>query len=176
MQTPQKPTEKSEVVQVDTSTTAIPGGNPASSEDVLVRDVDPSTFIPPEQQDILLTDVTSERLHTKIGDTLGVEYLSIAKGAQQRFMTDDAKRSRGLLMKPNNRYMINLVCRRDSSKRNNMDSDSPKAPTTWHNVFFSGRHRVTKLILEQRRQGGSDWSREQHPLLNARATALWGYR
>jgi hypothetical protein len=98
MQAPQKPTEKSEVVQIDTSTTATPGSSPASSEDSLVRDVDSSTFIPPEQQDIILTDVTSERLHTEIGDTLGVEYLSIAEGAQQRFMTDDAKQSRGMLV------------------------------------------------------------------------------
>jgi len=134
METPQKPMEKTsslEVVQADTSTTA--GGSPTSSEDSLVHDVDPSTFIPPENQDILLTDVTSERLHTKIGDTLGVEYLSTADGAQQLFMTDGAKQSRGLMVKPNNRYMINLVCRRDS-KRNN--TDSPRAPTTWHNVFF----------------------------------------
>jgi hypothetical protein len=58
--------------------------------------------------------------------------LSIAEGAQQRFMTDDAKQSRGFLVKPNNRYVINLVCRRDS-KRNDNDTGSPSC---WHNVFF----------------------------------------
>jgi hypothetical protein len=100
----------------------------ASSEDSLVHD-NPD-YVAPEKQDILLTDVTSAHLHGKIGTLLGKVYLS------EEIIRDDLKPEkalRGVLFPPNNRYMVNLVCRRDSQRNS---PSSPKGPTSWHNVFF----------------------------------------
>jgi hypothetical protein len=100
----------------------------ASSEDSLVHD-NPD-YVAPEKQDILLPDVTSARLHGRIGTILRKVYLS------EEIISDDLKPEkalRGVLFPPNNRFMVNLVCRRDSQR--NSPSNS-KGSTSWHNVFF----------------------------------------
>jgi hypothetical protein len=97
-------------------------------EDSLVHD-NPD-YVAPEKQDILLTDVTSARLHGTIGTLLGKVYLS------EEIISDDLKPEkvlRGLLFPPNNRYLVNLVCRRNSQRNS---PSSPKGPSSWHNVFF----------------------------------------
>ena len=59
-------------------------------------------YIPPEQQDILLSDVTSEKLHISISAALEVQYLSPAKENQHSPLW-------GLIFGYNKRLLVNIV-------------------------------------------------------------------
>ena len=83
-------------------------------------------YIPPNQQDMLLTDVTSQILHTRISEVLGVEYLSKvdSNAEKQRAPLD------GRLCGLNKRLMVNVVTRR-MSRRESSGSDYPS-----YNIIF----------------------------------------
>ena len=66
---------------------------------------DPPGYIEPSLQDLFFTDITSEKL-LSVGEVLGVGYLSPAATFPGSFPVD------GEIYGPNNRLMMNLVCRR----------------------------------------------------------------
>lgn len=87
---------------------------------------DNPAYIPPDQQDMMLQDVTSTLLHSSISEVLGVNYLSEATG-------DEARQSAplfGSLYSSNKRLMINVVTRRRSRR----GSKGPEYPS--YNVIF----------------------------------------
>ena len=81
--------------------------SPASSEESILHD-NPD-YMPPSQQDILLLDVTSKILHSKISAELGVNYLSAAADPQSSPLF-------GRLHGLNKRLMVNVVTRRRSCR------------------------------------------------------------
>jgi hypothetical protein len=128
METPNMKATSSFAEILPNATSPTANASPTSSEDSLVHD-NPD-YVAPEKQDILLTDVTSARLHGRIGTILGKAYLSEEISSDYLKLE---KALRGVLFPPNNRYMVNLVCRRDSQRNS---PSSPNGPTSWHNVFF----------------------------------------
>ena len=98
--------------------------SPTSSEGSEIHD-NPD-YIPPNQQDMLLTDVTSQILHTRISEELGVEYLSKvdSNAENQRAPLD------GRLYGLNKRLMVNVVSRRMSRRK----STGPDYPS--YNIIF----------------------------------------
>ena len=98
--------------------------SPTSSDAYEIHD-NPE-YIPPDQQDMMLQDVTSELLHSRISEELGVRYLSEATG-------DEARQSAplyGSLYSINRRLMINVVTRRRSRR----GSQGPQYPS--YNIIF----------------------------------------
>jgi hypothetical protein len=79
-------------------------------------------YIPPNQQDILLTDVTSKKLHTVISGELEVMYLSPAEETQSSPLL-------GFVFGFNKRLLVNVVTRRRSRR-----VGGPKYPS--FNVVF----------------------------------------
>jgi hypothetical protein len=79
--------------------------SPTTSESNTYSIHDPPGYIEPSLQDMLLTDITAEKL-LSIAEVLGVGYLSPAATFPGSFPVD------GEIYGPNNRLMINLVCRR----------------------------------------------------------------
>jgi hypothetical protein len=97
--TPKKP----EVENVTTAKT----NSPTESDDSLLSD--PPGYIAPDQQDIMLTDITSEILHSDICTMLigrGDTYLSEAKSFPLEWPAF------GRIFGNNKRLMISLPCRR----------------------------------------------------------------
>ena len=76
--------------------------SPAGCEDSLFDNPD---YIPPNQQDILLTDVTSKLLHTTIAYELGVKYLSPVEEPESSPLV-------GVIHGANKRLMVNVATRR----------------------------------------------------------------
>ena len=79
--------------------------------------IDSPTFVPPNDQDLLLTDVTDAELCGNIGELLGAEYLRSLPYLEREPVLQ------GIVFGQNKRLMINLQCKR-------------KASTDWVNVFF----------------------------------------
>jgi dihydrofolate reductase len=79
-------------------------------------------YIPPNQQDILLTDVTSKKLHTVISGELEIMYLSPAEETQSSPLL-------GFVFGFNKRLLVNVVTRRRSRR-----VGGPKYPS--FNVVF----------------------------------------
>jgi len=79
--------------------------SPTTSESSTYSIHDPPGYIEPSLQDMLLTDITAEKL-LSVAEVLGVGYLSPAATFPGSFPVD------GEIYGPNNRLMINLVCRR----------------------------------------------------------------
>jgi hypothetical protein len=94
--------------------------SPASSDESILHD-NPD-YIPPNQQDILLTDVTSKKLHTVISGELEVMYLSPAEETQSSPLL-------GFVFGFNKRLLVNVVTRRRSRR-----VGGPKYPS--FNVVF----------------------------------------
>ena len=78
---------------------------PTTSESITYSIHDPPGYIEPSSQDMLLTYITAEKL-LSVAEVLGVGYLSPAATFPGSFPVD------GEIYRPNNRLMINLVCRR----------------------------------------------------------------
>ena len=90
--------------EVTTATTDSPTG----SDDSLVL-VDPPDFIAPDQQDMMLTDITSAILHSNkctVSIGRGNDYLSEAKSFPLEWPAT------GVVYGLNKRLMISLPCRR----------------------------------------------------------------
>jgi hypothetical protein len=84
---------------------------PTGSEDSLV---DPPDYIAPDQQDMMLTDITSEILHSNkctVSIGQGKEYLSEADSFPQAWPAS------GVIYGYNKRLMISLACRRGRPDR-----------------------------------------------------------
>jgi hypothetical protein len=79
--------------------------SPTTSESSTYSIHDPPGYIEPSLQDMLLTDITAEKL-LSVAEVLGVGYLSPAAKFPGSFPVD------GEIYGPNNRLMINLFCRR----------------------------------------------------------------
>ena len=116
--TPEKP--KSAVNEVGLDTKATETTSPTSSEESILHD-NPD-YISPDQQDILLSDVTSEKLHSVISEELEATYLSPASENQKSPLW-------GLIYGYNKRLLVNVVTRRRSRR-----IDGPKYPA--FNVTF----------------------------------------
>jgi len=78
--------------------------------------IDSPTYFPPDEQDLLLTDVTEVELFGNVGELLGVHYLSEAPGLEDSLL-------KGIVFGQNKRLMISLLCKR-------------RASSVWINVFF----------------------------------------
>lgn len=85
-------------------------GCPASSEGSGIHD-NPD-YIAPNQADLMLMDVTSEKLHGEISENLGVTYLSKVTSAEHQ-----AAPLVGQLCGLNGRLMVNVETRRMSRRR-----------------------------------------------------------
>ena len=86
-------------------------GSPSSSDYSIV---DPPGYIPPDQQDMMLTDITSEILHSHkctVSIGKGYEYLSEATQFPQKWPAS------GCVYGYNKRLMISLPCRRGRPDR-----------------------------------------------------------
>jgi hypothetical protein len=79
--------------------------SPTTSESRTYSIHDPPGYIKPSLQDMLLTDITAEEL-LSVAEVLGVGYLSSTATFPGSFPVD------GEIYGPNNRLMMNLVCRR----------------------------------------------------------------
>jgi hypothetical protein len=79
--------------------------------------IDSPTYVVPDEQDLLLTDVTEAELFGNLGELLGVQYLTEAPRLTQ---SDVLK---GVVFGQNKRLMINLLCKRKTS-------------CSWVNIFF----------------------------------------
>lgn len=79
--------------------------------------IDSPTYVAPDEQDLLLTDVTETELCGEVGELLGVRYLSESPCLVQ---SDVLK---GIVFGQNKRLMINMACKRKSCVR-------------WVNIFF----------------------------------------
>ena len=79
--------------------------------------IDSPTFVAPNEQDLLLTDVTEAELFGNVGELLGVQYLSETPHLAQLSVL------KGIVFGQNKRLMINLQCKR-------------KASMNWVNIFF----------------------------------------
>jgi len=117
LKTPGKP--KGAVDEV-LETKATEKTSPTSSEESVLHD-NPD-YIAPDQLDILLSNVTSEKLHSSISDELEVIYLSPAENDQSSPLW-------GLIYGYNKRLLVNVVTRRRSRR-----IDGPKYPA--YNVTF----------------------------------------
>jgi hypothetical protein len=91
--------EKSDIGLTKTESTAT--ASPTSSDSLEIHD-NPD-YIPPDQQNMMLLDVTSEILHTRISEALGVKYLSKATKDQAR----QSAPLYGALYSINKRLMVN---------------------------------------------------------------------
>jgi hypothetical protein len=80
--------------------------------------VDSPTFVPPNDQDLLLTDVTEAELFGNVGDLLGVRYLS------ETLHFAPSPILKGIVFGQNKRLMINLLCKRK------------RTATRWIRVIF----------------------------------------
>jgi hypothetical protein len=113
---------KTESTATAATATASPTINISDSSEIH----DNPEYIPPDQQDMMLQDVTSALLHSRISADLGVNYLSEATG-------DEARQSAplfGSLYSINKRLMVNVVTRR----RSHRGSKGPAYPS--YNVIF----------------------------------------
>ena len=79
--------------------------------------IDSPTYVAPNDQDLLLTDVTDAELFGNVGELLGVLYLS---ESPQLLQADAVK---GIVFGENKRLMVNLMCKR-------------KAASNWVNIIF----------------------------------------
>jgi hypothetical protein len=86
-------------------------------EEESVMPIDSPTFVPPNDQDLLLTDVTDAELSGSVGELLGVQYLGESSYLEQSAVL------KGIVFGQNKRLMINLQCKR-------------KTATNWVNIFF----------------------------------------
>ncbi len=80
--------------------------------------IDSPTYVAPDHQDLLLTDVTDAELFGNVGELLGVEYLSESPCLPKSNVL------KGIIFGQNGRLMINLVCKRRKTLAN------------WVNVIF----------------------------------------
>jgi hypothetical protein len=120
-QTPEIPKRKAAIDAHELSSNQTEATSLASSEVSAL--FDNPDYIPPDQQDILLLDVTSKNLHTKISGELGVKYLSSAEGPQTSPVF-------GRLYGINKRLMVNIVTHR----RTRRGEEGPENPS--FNLFF----------------------------------------
>ena len=79
--------------------------------------IDSPTYVAPNDQDLLLTDVTDAELFGNVGELLGVKYLS----ESPRLVQADAVK--GIVFGENKRLMVNLMCKR-------------KVASNWVNIIF----------------------------------------
>jgi hypothetical protein len=79
--------------------------------------IDSPAYVVPDEQDLLLTDVTEAELFGNVGELLRVQYLSETSHLIQ---SDVLK---GIIYGQNKRLMISLLCKRKSS-------------VNWVNIFF----------------------------------------
>ena len=79
--------------------------------------IDSPPYVAPNDQDLLLTDVTDAELFGNVGELLGVKYLSESPRLVQ---TDVVK---GIVFGENKRLMVNLMCKR-------------KVASNWVNIIF----------------------------------------
>ena len=94
------------------ATDSTPATSPTESEDSLL---DPPDYIPPDQQDMMLMDITSDILHSSNGTVSigrGEPYLSEADVFPQTWP------AYGTIYGYNKRLMISLPCRRVRPNRN----------------------------------------------------------
>jgi hypothetical protein len=94
--------------------------------------MDDPTYIAPNQQDMLLLDITANYLHHDLSACFGVQYLSVVPQDEEleRYKT---RTVHGTIIGNNKRFMVNLPCRRKSNRNY---PTSPKAALPFHNVFF----------------------------------------
>ena len=78
--------------------------------------IDSPTYFSPDEQDLLLTDVTDAELFGNVGELLGVQYLSEAPYLEDTLL-------KGIIFGQNKRLMISLLCKRKTS-------------SVWTNIFF----------------------------------------
>ena len=80
------------------------------SDDTVVLDA-PEGHIKPNSHDVLLSDVTSEKLHREVSQNLGVVYLSTVPEEDEAHLLQQ-KMFYGKKHGENSRFMVNLPCRR----------------------------------------------------------------
>lgn len=71
--------------------------------------IDSPTYVAPNDQDLLLTDVTETELYGSVGELLGVQYLSSAQHLTREPVVQ------GIVFGQNKRLMVNLLCKRKSA-------------------------------------------------------------
>lgn len=101
------------------------------SDDTVILDA-PEGYIEPNNHDVLLSDVTSEKLHGEVGENLGVVYLSTVPEEDGARLVQ-RKTFYGKKHGENSRFMINIPCRRSSQR--NLPS-SPRQPLLFRNIIF----------------------------------------
>jgi len=79
--------------------------------------IDSPTYVVPDEQDLLLTDVTEAELFGNVGELLGVRYLS------ETIHLIPSATVKGMVFGQNKRLMVSLLCKR-------------KASANWVNIFF----------------------------------------
>eukprot|EP00751_Fragilariopsis_kerguelensis_P046949 CAMPEP_0170985942 /NCGR_PEP_ID=MMETSP0736-20130129/5784_1 /TAXON_ID=186038 /ORGANISM="Fragilariopsis kerguelensis, Strain L26-C5" /LENGTH=211 /DNA_ID=CAMNT_0011409977 /DNA_START=67 /DNA_END=705 /DNA_ORIENTATION=+ len=125
MEDPNKtPTKCDDGLTKTESTATAATDSPTSNDSSDIHDS--PEYIPPDQQDMMLHDVTLALLRTRISEELGVTYLSKAFG-------DKARQSAplfGSLYSINRRLMVNVVTRR----RGRRGSKGPEYPS--YNIIF----------------------------------------
>ena len=104
------------------------------SDDALVLDA-PDGYIEPNSYDVLLTDITSEKLHGEIAEMLRVVYLSTVPKAEEAQLLQQ-KTFYGMKYGVNSRFMVNLPCRHSRSKRNHLTSSPRQPPLRFQNIIF----------------------------------------
>jgi len=101
------------------------------SDDAVVLDA-PEGHIEPNSHDVLLSDVTSEKLHGEVSENLGVVYLSTVPEEDEAHILK-RKTFYGKKCGKNSRFMVNLPCRRWSERNH---PSSPRQPFLFHNIVF----------------------------------------
>ena len=121
-----------DVKQMATTSTE-ESGTPDSkgSDDTIVLDA-PDGYIEPNSHDVLLSDVTSEKLHGEVAEMLRVVYLSTVPEADEAQLLQ-RKTFYGKKYGENSRFMVNLPCRRRSERNH---PSSPRQPLRFQNIIF----------------------------------------
>lgn len=110
MNDPKTPEKQTGAVDEAVETKTTEKTSPTSSEESSALHDNPD-YIAPDQMDIMLSDVTSEKLHSRISDELEVSYLSPAENNQSSPLW-------GLIYGYNKRLLVNCVTRRVSRRVN----------------------------------------------------------
>jgi hypothetical protein len=140
MDTPQNHKKKSEespgdVVRNETASLANASGFPDSKEsEKTVLIVDNPNYIPPNQIDILLSDIDSHAFPGDLSQRLHADYLSILSTEDETERVNQKRVEGKILEQRNTRFIINIPCRRRESRRNL--PASPRAALPYRHIFF----------------------------------------
>ena len=127
---------------------------PASMEESMLFDAHPD-YIAPDQQDLMLTDVTSEKLHSVISAVLETEHLSPAMEKQPFPLF-------GVVTGFNKRLMVNVATRHFSHRPN-----GPNYPA-FHVIFVCDTGSPCTFLCAE-----AIWSCWDHPAVTFFPKVSW---